>query len=44
MGYNLPKNLKKSELKAVLEKEYPGIKIVYINYCYKIDDFIKLSS
>ena len=44
MGYLIPKQLKKSELKAMVETNYPGSKVVFVNYCYKIDKFIKLTS
>lgn len=40
MGINLNKNLTKTELKEKMEKDFPGIKIVYINYCYDVDNFI----
>ena len=43
LARRLPTNLTQQELKQKLEKEYENakVKIVYINYTYNIDEFLK---
>ena len=38
-GYDLPKNLPEEKLKQKIESSY-DVKVVFINYCYHIDEFI----
>ena len=39
-GYDLPKNLPEDKLKSKIEQNF-NVKVVFINYCYHIDEFIK---
>jgi hypothetical protein len=39
----IPINLTKEKLKDVIESKYAPVKVVYVNMCYKIDDFKKIT-
>lgn len=39
-GIDLPKECPKEVLKEKIEAKF-GVKVVYVNYCYAVDEFLK---
>jgi hypothetical protein len=41
---NLDKNMTQDELKQEIEQKYGQVKVIYINFCYNIDEMIKVAA